>query len=801
MSEASWSVNEQEYLESPAVSVLAFHNSYPQGRQGGVEIIHHGERVATCGDLHLSLVSGGRVGRSKVGERRVKAESTEVQVPVTKEEIGLSYTVKLRAEGESVRLTLDLREPLDPAVVSAAEFCLEFFPPAYFGKTFHLGGVSGVFPREPNRPLVRDAQGRGQVQPMAGGPRLVIAAEDPARQMLIEGVGCDIELIDARKGNEQAWFTVRSVVRPNAADAAVEWLITPHRVPGWQRDPVICVSQVGYHPDQFKRALIELYPGWNGAGEAALLRVDPDGGLVEVHSAPLERWGKFLRYEYGVFDFTDVREPGLYFVQYGGQSAGPFRVHADVYREGVWQPTLHSFFPVQMCHAQVWDGGRCWHGACHLDDALQAPAPHEHFDGYGQGPTTDTPYEAHQHIPHLDRGGWHDAGDTDLAAGSQAQTTHVLALAREEFGVDTDETTVRSDERLIVMHEPDGTPDIIEQIAYGVECLLGGYRAAGHSFSGIIGGIAKTYYQRGALSTMTDNLIYDPSLDPQERTGERSGKMDDRWAFTSRDTSGEYKVIAALSAAGRVLKGHEDTLAEECLETATKAWDYEQSHPPVSQHSAYVPRNPEVQEVLATAELLVSTDEKRYRDRLVELLPTVKANVRRVGWAVVRALPHVGDDGFADAVREALAEYGRLLADELAKNPFAVAWRPHIWGIGWNIPEFAVGQYYLVRACPDLFDRETVLSVLNYVLGCHPGNNVSLVSAVGVRSLTVAFGINRSDWSYIPGGMASGTALIRPDFPELKDDFPFLWQQSEYVMPGAATYIFCVLAADALLNE
>jgi hypothetical protein len=61
-------------------------------------------------------------------------------------------------------------------------------------------------------------------------------------------------------------------------------------------------------------------------------------------------------------------------------------------------------------------------------------------------------------------------------------------------------------------------------------------------------------------------------------------------------------------------------------------------------------------------------------------------------------------------------------------------------------------------------------------------------------------GFNMHWWSYIPGGMVSGTALIRPDFPELKEPFPYLWQQTEYVMPGASTYIFCVLAADNLLN-
>ena len=66
--------------------------------------------------------------------------------------------------------------------------------------------------------------------------------------------------------------------------------------------------------------------------------------------------------------------------------------------------------------------------------------------------------------------------------------------------------------------------------------------------------------------------------------------------------------------------------------------------------------------------------------------------------------------------------------------------------------------------------------------------------------MTVAYGINLNDWTHIPGGGVSGPSLIRPDFPELKEPFPFLWQQAEYVLTGAATYVFTVLAADSLLN-
>ena len=105
-------------------------------------------------------------------------------------------------------------------------------------------------------------------------------------------------------------------------------------------------------------------------------------------------------------------------------------------------------------------------------------------------------------------------------------------------------------------------------------------------------------------------------------------------------------------------------------------------------------------------------------------------------------------------------------------------------------------------AFPELFSSDLLFSALNFVLGCHPGSNQeSFVSGVGSDSLTVGYGLNRADWSFIPGGSASGTALIRPDFPELLN-YPYLWQQTEYVLGGGTTdYLFLALAADHLLNH
>ena len=137
-----------------------------------------------------------------------------------------------------------------------------------------------------------------------------------------------------------------------------------------------------------------------------------------------------------------------------------------------------------------------------------------------------------------------------------------------------------------------------------------------------------------------------------------------------------------------------------------------------------------------------------------------------------------------------------------AENSYDVPYRPSIWGAGWDIQRFGYQQYFLVSAYPELFDRNPVFDALHFVLGRHPGaNTASFASGVGAVSATTAYGTTRADWSYVPGGVISGTAIIRPDLPELLV-FPYLWQQTEYVLGGGSShYLFLVLAAEKLLNN
>ncbi len=796
----TWSVNDLEYLETQGFNVLVFNNFYPEGDQGGIEFIQHDDRTASNGYINVDLTGDKRFPRPEKAERRIDREKGIITATIKTPEFNFNYDVRVWAEGDNVHLAVDLEKPIPAEWKGRVTFDLQLFPVNYTGKTWLLGGKSGVIPVEGMGPMLTLPDGRIRPAALASGKRLLMAPEDPMIKLQIEQVNGELSLVDERNNSLSGWLLVRSEIPEGADKNALEWIITPNIKKDWLAKPVISISQAGYHPDQVKRAVVELDSKDNNISSATLNKFGDDGSMKNVLTSTPAEWGKFLRYKYVVFDFSAVKDPGLYTVKYGDLTSEPFYIGTDVYQRSVWQPTLEIYFPVQMCHMRIRDRARVWHGACHLDDAVQAPSNTIHVDGYRTYATTENQYKPFTPVPFMNKGGWHDAGDNDLAAGSQAQTTLFLALAGEEFGINVDQTTVKKDAMLVELRKPDGISDLQQQIEHGALNLLSGYRAFGHSSVGII----ETREGRGFLgdvASVSDQLLYDSSLKPDEVRGTRSGKPDDRWVVTNKDSALEYEVIAALASAYRLLKGYNDKLAEECLATAIKAWNYEQTHEPVIQPNAYVPRNLKEQEFMATAELVVTTGEQKYKDRLSQLLPLVKKSPGDVAWAAARALKIMNNEEFRTGLVDALKPYKEKLDSTLATNPYGVPWKPRIWGIGWDIQEFGATQYYLSKEFPDMFSREIVCNVVNYVLGCHPGSSTSFTSAVGAHSIIPAYGFNMHWWSYIPGGNVSGTALIYPDFPEMKEPFPYLWQQTEYVMPGASTYIFCVLAADKLLNN
>tara|TARA_R110002020_G_scaffold473448_1_gene702698 strand:- start:12512 stop:15004 length:2493 start_codon:yes stop_codon:yes gene_type:complete len=801
----SFKINDQEYLEMRGADVMLAHDFYPESHQGGVGLIQNGIRVATNGDLRLEPTPGQWQPVPKVGEREVDREKQEISVrmsypdaskdrkgfnPIIYPDLNMSYTLKVVPQGKSFKIIVDLDEPLPEEWVGKVGMNIELFPGILFGKSYYMDDKFGIFNTQANGPGAYDDNHEFQIEPMAEGKELVIVPEDEKQTLKIENLkGNDLQLIDGRAQHSNGWFVVRSLVPAGATKNAIEWLVTPTVVKDFLYSPVVQVSQVGYHPAQEKIAVIETDKNDKNVRDAQLLRVNNEGGFTPVKTEKLANWGDFLRYEYYQLDFTDVKEPGMYVVKYGDYTTRPFQISADVYERDVWQPTVEYFLPVQMCHMRINDRYKVWHGLCHMDDARMAPTDYNHFDGYIQGHETMTKYKSGEHVPGINIGGWHDAGDYDLRVESQASTVQGLSHIYELFDVQYDNTSIDEDERVVEIMQPDGKADVLQQIEHGVLSIVGAYKSMGRFYRGIIVPTKRQYVLLGDAVSHSDGKIFsNDSADAKIPVG-LPGAPDDRWVFTEDNAFRELNAAAGLAAAARVLKDYNDSMAQDCLDIAEEIWNITKTDRPMAKISLAV-------------ELLRTTQDQKYADFLTQNQDGIVQSINRTGWVVGPAMPLIKSNKFKKAVQEAVKGYYKTVEQEGTETPYGMPYKPDIWGAGWGIQSFGVQQYYLHTSFPDIFPDKYMLSAMNFVLGVHPGvNTSSFASGVGSRSLTQAYGPNRGSASFVPGGIGSGTALIRPDFPELLE-WPYLWQQTEYVLGGGTTdYIFLVLAADQLLNK
>lgn len=823
MTAQEFKLNPDGYFNCEGVDVMAFSDFYPEGHQGGICVIMNGQRVATNGDIRLEATPGQwqpvpkQLKRTQDGNAIVTTlcypDSSRHLTgfnPTLYPDYQFNYQVKAESQGGSIIVTVDLDKPVPDFLLGKVGFNLEFFPGSLFGKPWMMDHQTGFYPQQPNGPLLQTEPnsqhpgnyfpGKGQktdmaqlngqgyspmvaddiiAEPYAVGRKFTSRPDDPCTRLTIESLTGDLKLYDGRMNHNNGWFVLRSEIAKGATTGAVKWVITPGILKGWHYPAVVQISQIGYHPSQPKKAVIETDVREQSKLQADIVRIDADSEIIATTVQPVE-WGKFLRYNYLTVDFSSVTEPGLYQVRYGDARSSVFRIASDVYDRGVWQPVLEYFLPVQMCHMRVAEKYRVWHDACHMDDARMAHVGN-HIDGYAQQPNLSK-YVEGDIVPGVNVGGWHDAGDFDLRIESQIGESYILALAYEAFHPEIDVTAINQEKHTVEIHEPDGRNDLLQQVENGALTVVRSYQALGRLYRGIICNTVRQYVLLGDASAMTDGKI---------------GNDDDRWIFTEDNPMRALSTVAQLAGTSRVLKGFNDELSRECLEIAREVYAQTEA-------TGWL----EALKIQAAVELYLTTGEAQYLDFVLAHQEMIVKGISRTGWFTARLVQQLSGKkdkrsrAFVAAFREALLGYRADLEKRAAETPYGVPYRPSIWGAGWDIQRFGFEYYFLTAVYPDIFPATTVYDALNFVLGCHPGSNsASFASGVGARSATVAYGLNRADWSYIPGGVVSGTALIRPDFPELLE-FPFLWQQTEYVLGGGSShYMFLVLAAQQMLKK
>jgi endoglucanase len=867
-------VTDKNYLDTQGFSVFLYDSTYHpvfvDQKNTAMEMILHGQRIATNGDVRLMPTPEQWDLVATLKGRQADKANDRLTANLAFPTFDLSYTLEVSAEPGGVKVSINLDKPLPEKLAGRAGFNLEFLPSIYMGKAYLADGTkAGIFPRTPNDSMVKvmpladepkkayyledwdKAKGYAEPLPFAEGKSITLGVDDALARVNVTSDTADLMLFDGRNRAQNGWFVLRSLIPTGTTTGAIVWHIRPDVIPNWTRPPMIAHSQVGYAPGFSKVAMLELDPKYNGPKAAKVLRLMEDGSYKQVFEGPITSSTPWLRYVYSKFDFTPVKDPGLYVIEYADQRTAPFPISKDAYAN-IWQDSLDHHLAAQMDHVSVREGYRMWHGASHLDDGRMAPVVGEQFDGWNQATATDGKYKGGDHIPGMNVGGWYDAGDFDLEEPAQLSVIQSLALAYREFNLRYDELTVDETARAVEMHRPDGVPDTVQQIKHGAVLILAQFHNIGHAIRGTHEPDLRQYTQVGDGASKTDGRIYDPKLGPNEVKGDYSGKPDDRWIFTSNNPYFQWNAIAALAAAADVLKGYDDAMAKDCLETAIKAWNDEKAHPtpypaggpfggaapspggvlaasqgvvssgrsrqsrPASSPSPGTPPAPPAPpagfdrnafqaglEWTAALELTIATHgAEPYKSRVNELFPQMitPQQMGMRGWTAVRALPYL-DASAKDQMGEAVKTYMAGLDKQLDATPFGVPPSLGTWGGSGAVVDMAIRMYFLHKAFPDLVSSEYTLRAVNYILGTHPVSSTSYVAGVGTVSKTKTYSNNRADNAYIPGAVIPGYIIIKPDFPECIDDFGFLWFEDEAVVAGSASWVVAGNAADAITKE
>jgi hypothetical protein len=804
-SAAGLTLSANDTLEEQGLSVLIhnskFHPIFFDEKNAALQLVLHGERIATDGEVRLNPTPEQWDPIPTLVSRVRGKAPNQVVVKSGYEKQGLTYKTEVTAEDGGFRIAVHLDKPLPKALIGKAGFNLDFMPTSYFGKSYVMGTAPGLFPRNPDGPMAKD--GSGDPLPLASGASTItLSPEDPLTRVAITSDKAPLAIYDARNRAQNGWFVVRALIPAGVTKNAVVWHVKPNVVSGWTRSPVVSFNQAGYTPNREKVALIELDPLYKAPDDAALVKIGADGVVKPVLTAKIKPWGKWTRYTYASFDFSAVKEPGVYAISYAGQTTNSFRIAADAY-DHIWQASLDTYIPEQMDHMTIREQYRVWSGLSHSDDARQAPPNIVHFDGYKMGPNLDSPFKPGEHIPGLNVGGFQDAGDYDIQTPQNAEVVRDLARAREQFGLEWDETSIDGKAKLVEIRKPDGISDYLQQIRHGTLQLLAQYKAFGHAIVGIIDPTLKQYTHLGDSGSQTDRMIYDPTLAPYEIKDGRSGTPDDRWAFTTDVPANDYAVAGGLAAASRALKDSDPALAAEALAAAKVLWANQQnlgdraSRPGRDDMPSWL----DMAAVGATVEMIQATKgEAVYVAKLKSLMPAIKEHFVFMAGEAVAAIPYM-DAGYREMLASLIKEAKGKLDADLAKTPFGVPVGLGTWAGSGQVAMFGATMYQLHKAFPELIGKEYTLAAIDYLLGRHPVHNLSLVTGVGAASKMIMYGHNRADYSFVPGALVPGVIVIPPDFPEQKTQWPFLWFENEATVAGASGYILAAQSAIAAAKE
>src|ERR1700727_180618 len=228
-------VTDKNYLDTQGFSVFLYDSTYHpvfvDQKNTAMEMILHGQRIATNGDVRLMPTPEQWDLVATLKGRQADKANNRLTANLAFPAFDLSYTLEVAAEPGGEKVSINLDKPLPQKLAGRAGFNLEFLPSIYMGKAYLVDGTrAGIFPRTPNDLMTKglaladepkkayyledwdQAKGYTQPLPFAEGKSITLGIDAALARVNVKSDTADLMLFDGRNRAQNGWVVFASLV-------------------------------------------------------------------------------------------------------------------------------------------------------------------------------------------------------------------------------------------------------------------------------------------------------------------------------------------------------------------------------------------------------------------------------------------------------------------------------------------------------------------------------------------------------------------------------------------------------------
>lgn len=473
----------------------------------------------------------------------------------------------------------------------------------------------------------------------------------------------------------------------------------------------IRLNTVGFAPERQKLG------AFSGTEPRFQVRSTKDDKIAfEGEASAPRQWdetGEQLR----IADFTELREPGEYYVTIQGSEArsAAFTIGYEALQKAASLSVLAMYG--QRCGEAVHlehDDESYAHDECHLEEARLDYADYPDAGAAGAAGAASTGAA----VTKLDdTGGWHDAGDYGKYTVNGAFSVAYYLKAYEDFEETVEALEVEIPERT------NDVPDLLDEARVELEWLL------------------KVQFPNGAFSHKVTGLNFEGQIMPEDDLQLRY--------FTEVGTAATGDAAAVLALGARLYRPFDAEFADRCLAAARRGEEFLSNHPQLIvpdlakfSTGAYLAGDGDQDERAWTlAELFETTGETAYLDKLEDAesgLPGLTIN-SFIDWygagnlaliTYARSEREERDPELVASVRADIIAAADAMVSEATNDPYGRASRRYSWGGNGSIARLTHVLAAANSMSPDARYPDAIQSQVDHLFGRNPFSR-SFVTGVG----------------------------------------------------------------------